>query len=227
VPRPHRLSGAQRVWLLSVGMSAVAAALYLGPIRRLDAPVDAFHLPWWSLAIMFAVVEVFVVHLEFRRNAITFSPSEIPLVLGLFFTDPGSLLLGHVLGSSVALAAYRRQSPLKLAFNVGLLGLGAATAVLVFAAVTSLGDPVGPVGWLGAFAATHVVDVLGTIMVTAAISLTEGRRQPLVGVIGFGTVTTFSNTCLALVAAVVLMFRPGAWWMVAVVAGILLLAYRA
>src|SRR5918992_3291108 len=111
VPSPRRVSGAQRVWLLSVGMSALAGALYLGPIRRLDAPVDAFHLPWWSLAIMFAVVEVFVVHLEFRRNAISFSPSEIPLVLGLFFTDPGSLLLGHVLGSSVALAAYRRQSP--------------------------------------------------------------------------------------------------------------------
>src|SRR5688572_9724653 len=64
-------------------------------------------------------------------------------------------------------------------------------------------------------------------MVTAAISLSEGRRQPLVGVVGFGTLTTFGNTCLALVAAMILTYRPAAWWMVAVVAGILLLAYRA
>src|SRR5439155_25968292 len=90
---------------------------------------------------VFAVVEVFVVQVEVREGTVSFSLSEIPLVLGLFFATPTSLVLGQVLGAATALALHRRQKAIKLAFNVSLLALEACLALVLFHPIVSLGDP--------------------------------------------------------------------------------------
>src|ERR1019366_1050625 len=51
------------------------------------------------------------------------------LLAGLFFDRPVTVVLACLLGSAVALTLHRRQSPLKLAFNLGNFTLGAAVAV--------------------------------------------------------------------------------------------------
>jgi hypothetical protein len=63
---------------------------------------------------MFGLAEVFVVKFEIRRGTVSFSLSEIPLVLGLFFAHPTSLVLGQTAGAAAALALHRRQKPIKL-----------------------------------------------------------------------------------------------------------------
>src|SRR5918992_666754 len=191
-----RLTGTQRVWLLSAGIAGAAALLYILVVRDLQPPPAPFRLPWWALAGLFTVAEMSVIHFQFRREAHSFSLGEIPTVLGLFFAAPTDLVIGQLVGATLALIVHRRQSPVKIAFNTAHFVLGTSLAIVIFNAVVKGGDPFGPIGWTGAFAAT----------IGLAISLT--------------------NTSLAVVAVTILAEEPWAVWMLLVPAAILVPAYR-
>ena len=110
----------------------VAAAVVLlfkvvGPLHELPAPRQ---IPWWVLIPLFCAAEVFVVHIQFRRDAHSFSLSELPLVAGFFFAPPIVVVLSMVAGTALALLFHRRQSPLKLAFN--LANFTVANSVVAF-----------------------------------------------------------------------------------------------
>jgi diguanylate cyclase (GGDEF)-like protein len=222
-----RFSGDVRVAALVVAMVAATGGFYVALVEGgmpLKVPI---HLSVWVLAGMFAVAEAFVVHVQLKREAISFSLSEIPLVLGLFFADVDALLLGQLMGAGIALAVVRRQSPLKLAFNLTLFTLEACVAVFVFRSIIVLGDPLGAAGWFAAFTATHLVDIFTSCMVTGAISLTEGKPAQLPRIFGAGTLTTFTNTCVALVTVTVLWNRPASAWLLTALVVLIGLAYRA
>jgi signal transduction histidine kinase len=224
-----RLGGAQRVWLLS-GLVATAAALLFFLVVRHLQPLDApRRIPWWALAVMFAVAEVLVIHLQLRREAHSFSLGEIPTVLALFFAAPTDLVVGQLLGAAVALAVHRRQSPLKLAFNLSQFWLQACVAVILFQALVSTGDPVGPVGWIAAFAAMTVADLVGAFLVAVAIAQAEGRSHlpALPQLIGLGLAITATNTGVALVGVTAMWLDLRAAWLLAVPVAILVPAYRA
>ena len=70
-----------------------------------------------ELAVMAYLAEVFVIHLQIRRDAFSFSLSEVPLVLGLFFCNPLALIVGQLVGRGTALVLNRHQSALKATFN--------------------------------------------------------------------------------------------------------------
>ena len=80
-------------------MAAVAVRVGLGPDR---APTPGPDIPWWFLVAAFAITEVWVLHVQVRREAQTMSLSEIPLVLGLLFAAPGIVIIGRLLGPLAA-----------------------------------------------------------------------------------------------------------------------------
>ena len=125
------IRGASRIWLLTASMAGLATILAWHAVRlpALPAPVP---VPWWALAVLFYVVEVRVVHLQFQREAHSYSLSELPLVAGFFLATPIDLILACVVGSSLGLLVHRRPAPIKLAFNVSLFALSSAAAVSVF-----------------------------------------------------------------------------------------------
>ena len=207
-------------------LAGMASWLYLSfvvPLEPLAAPVS---FPWWALALAFTFTELFVVHLPLRREAHSFSLSDITLVLGLFFVDPADLILAQLVGAGVALAI-RRQSPMKLTFNLAHFCLEACVAVVVFHAIAG-GDPIGPQGLLAAFLATLTTTLLGALAVTAAISLAEGRfqHQTMSTGLGFGAVVTATDTCLALIAAEIIWWDASVAWLLLVPAVLLFSAYR-
>ena len=114
------MSGSTRVWLLNVTIGLAAALTYVLGVRPLGPTASPFEIPWWLLAVGFCLAEIFVVHVEFRRDAHSVSLSEIPLVLGLFFAPPTALVLAQLVGAGVALTLHRRQSMLKLTLDVKL-----------------------------------------------------------------------------------------------------------
>jgi diguanylate cyclase (GGDEF)-like protein len=186
-------------------------------------------IPWWALAALFYVAETGVVHLQFRRDAHSFSMSEIPLVLGLFFASPAALVLAQLLGSALALAVHRRQPSLKLAFNVCQFALQASAAAIVFHQVAALGDPLGPAGWVAAFLATITALVVADGLIDLAIHL-SGDRLPahaMWGVLGLGVVATAMNTSLGLIGVTILGNSPLAAPLAAVPPVVLFVAYRA
>ena len=85
-------SGVLRTALV-LAMTVVLAALAVLVGRPFlgNLPFSAaLHLPWWAVALGFAITETWVVHLQTQREAQTISVSEFPLVLGLFFASPRS-----------------------------------------------------------------------------------------------------------------------------------------
>jgi signal transduction histidine kinase len=177
---------------------------------------------------MFALAEMSVVHFQLRREAHSFSLSEIPLVLGLFFTSPRGLLAAQLLGAAVALIVHRRQSPTKVAFNLGHFCLEAGLAAVVFNVVVH-SDPIGPSGWVATFLAVTTTTVVGAAAITAAISLSEGRLQlqAFPQRAWFATIVASANACVALIGVNIMWLAPQALWLILVPAGILFLGYRA
>src|SRR3979409_1026352 len=98
-----RISGTARIWILNATLVGAWLAVFQGVVLWLPAVAAPISLPWWLLALLFLAVEVFVVHIQFHREAHSFSLSEIPLVLGLYFASPPMLMLAMLVGSAVTL----------------------------------------------------------------------------------------------------------------------------
>ena len=118
---PRRAVGTPvQITALSLALWAVAALVALGFFDRQDWSATG-RWPWFIalsvLALLFALAEIFVVHLRIRADAHTFSLVELPLALGLFFVQPLVLVSAQLLGAGLALALHRKQGPLKLLFN--------------------------------------------------------------------------------------------------------------
>ena len=228
VSRSPRLSTTARVWAYSVVLAGLSALLFLTVVRALPTPDGKLGVPWWGLAIAFAVAESLLVHVHFGREAQSFSLAEIPMVLGLAFTGPVGLVVGRLLGCAFALIFWRRQTPIKVAFNLSLFGLEICVALPLYHLILNGGLPEDPEGWVAAFAATAVAGMLGTVAVVGAIAIHQRAMPPIkFREILLPSVATASNTSLALLAVTVMVVDPRAFWLLLQVTALLLLAYRA
>jgi diguanylate cyclase (GGDEF)-like protein len=220
------VAGPRRAWGFTAILALVATALYAIGVRRvlpLEAPLN---IDWWLVALAYALAEMLVVHLQFRRDTHSFSLSEIPLLIGLFFLHPTELLLALLIGSGVALAIHRRQPAVKLAFNLANLCLSTSLGIILFGAILGASDPLGPIGWAAAFVGAISADIVSVVMITGVIALSTARPPDIRKLLGSGTVASFFNTCLALVIVTVMWVRPEAAWLPFVLAMLMFGAYR-
>lgn len=213
-------------------VALLAAALALGAgLLVLGLPEAAPHervLPWWLLAAGFALAEVAVVHLQVRRDSVSVSFGEIPLVLGLTFAAPMEFVLANVLGSALVLVLQRGQRGLKLTFNLCLFALEAALASTVYVLVAGGAEAGSVRAGLAALAAVLCADLASSLAVTAVIRLTTGRldREPLVEAMSSGLVGAIANTSAGLLAVVLLVHQPAALLLLLVVFLVLVVVYR-
>jgi len=218
----------KRLWLLGGALVAASLAVTIGLVRTIPEPVSSVRIPWWALAVLFGAAEVFVVHLQFRRgDAHSFSLSEVPLTLGLFFVAPMALVGAHALGALAALTIHRRQSPVKVVFNVGHLTLETGLAVLVFHAVRGRAS-MGPAAWGAAFAAAMTTAIIASLLVALAISISQGslKRSAAAKSLLIALVVGVSNTCLGLLGAHVIWRDPLAGLLLIAPAAVVFVAYR-
>ncbi|HEY6793697.1 MAG TPA: EAL domain-containing protein [Kineosporiaceae bacterium] len=198
VPGPEVLTA-----LLSAALVASAALLLrpaLGGQSAVPVPVT---LRWWQLVPVFALAEVLVVHLELGRHTHSFTLSEVPLVLGLLFADPGELLVARVLGGALTLIVDRRQSVEKVGFNLSLFAADGCLALAVFHALGGRGVT-GALEWVAATAGVLAASALGLGAVTTVIHWHGGRTDHR-SVLALTGATVMCNSSLAAVAAVLLV----------------------
>jgi diguanylate cyclase (GGDEF)-like protein len=219
--------GPERVWLVTTGLAVAAVVTATQWLAGLPALYSNSGLEWWSLAMAFALVEIFVVQLHFRRDAHSFSLSELPFAIGLFFLTPVQLVTAQLVGAGTALWLHRRQPLLKLAFNLANLAFSASVAMLLFRSILGGSDPLGPSGWLATFAAALASDLLTLVFIVVAITLSLGRPRDVRRLFGTGVAATFVNTSLALLAVTVISKYPAVSWLLFVLAAVLFLGYRA
>ncbi len=218
-----------RLWLLVGVVGGIALTLFLRSVAALGSTPSDIRIPWWALLALFAVSEVAVVHIFFAGEAHSFSLNEVPLVLGLFFAEPVTVVAAYVVGASLALIAFRRQRPVKAAFNAASFALQASLATTIFYLIHGIQSPLQPISWVAALAATICVLALAHSLINLAIRLSGARLNVLdmLTTLGVGVIATLMGTCLGLVAAAILWTSPRAGWMAAVPTLTLFLVLRA
>ncbi|WNV76330.1 bifunctional diguanylate cyclase/phosphodiesterase [Geodermatophilus sp. DSM 44513] len=216
------------VALLTALLAAGAVALVAGPLHGVGAAVGSHELPWWALVPLFAATELLTVHLLIRRESISISFAEIPLVLGLAFCAPAGYVLASVLGSAIGLARHRRFG-LDLPFNLALFGLEAALAQTVYHAVLADGDPTGSRGIAAVLLTILVGHAVSATALAAVIFLTTGRfeGQDMARTVASAVIAGVANSSVGLLVVVLVVTHPGALPLVAVVVATLAAAYRA
>ncbi|MDJ0924382.1 MAG: HAMP domain-containing sensor histidine kinase [Acidimicrobiia bacterium] len=223
-----RTTGEQRVWALAVMVAAMAGGAAWS-MRDLEPLPAARTIPLLFLAAVFYIGEITVVHVKFKRNTQSFSMSEIPLVLGLFFAAPIVVMAAQLIGNAVALTANRRQPLLKLVFNLGQFSLVTAFTVFFFRTVVGSADPFGPAGWAAAIAAVALGNVVANALVHLAIRATGGNltREQIIEVLSLSTMGAAVNASIAILGVTLYELRPAAAWLAALPLIVLYAAYRA
>ncbi len=226
-PWPAVARGNGPIWVLTASLLTTASALY----AVLDAtapPSMPLVLPWWVLAAGFLLAEVAVVHYDYRREAHSFSLSELPLVFGLFFAAPRDLVIAIVAGTAAALVVHRRQTGMKLLFNAGHVALGGCLAVVIFDAVAGEDPLFTPSSWLAILLATVATSTLSTGAITVAISLSERRLEmaKLPEQLGLALLATVGSASLGLMGVGIAWQNPVGAWLLVVPVATFFLAYR-
>jgi diguanylate cyclase (GGDEF)-like protein len=214
--------------LCSIALILGGIALWIGVVGHQTPVQPPIRVPWLVFAALFALSEVFVVHLHLKRETHTLSLNEVPVVLGLFFLNPARLLLAHVIGSAAALVLHRRQRGIKLLFNLTMLGSEALAGYAVFRTLLGDAHPLSPRAWLAAVAATIVVDAMGAILVTLAIYLYRGTfdGRNAAFVVGSGVLFALANASLGLLAVEVIWHDGRAAVLFSAIAVALFVSYR-
>ena len=230
VPRRRRMraEGNANVWALT-GIVALAAAVLTFAARDLPVIYPNLQLRWFHLAVGFFFSELTVVHLRFRRDAHSFSMSEIPLVIGFFLAAPVEVIVGQLIANVFVLSFSRRQPLIKLFFNLAQFALQTALAIAAFRAVVAVADPLGPAGWIGALAATITALTIADILINMAIRMTGGtlNNQDILEVYGLSALAATLNTVLAIIGITLIIRAPSAAIVAFVPPIVMFMGYRA
>jgi diguanylate cyclase (GGDEF)-like protein len=208
------LRAPRRVWVFNGVLALTCALVWAFAIGNFGDPsfVPGPHLSWWALALAFYFAEVFVVHLQFRKQAHTLSLTEIGLTLGLLLGAPAALLLGQLVGTLVALIVTRWKSQrqlVKFAFNLAELPLCSGIALVIFRSLAVPGDS-APHVWVLVLFACAVAHVLGILLVSAVIGIAEERFQApqLLRTLLTSTIGALATASLGLAVVELVAVRP-------------------
>jgi diguanylate cyclase (GGDEF)-like protein len=216
------------VWWLNGAIWALAVGLFAGPVSGLP-PLHEPHIAWWWLAIGFLVAERCVVHLEFSRNAHSFSLGDVPLVFGLVLASGGDLVIASVVGSALTLLLDRKLPPIKLFFNLGQFALAVCLATLITYELAPHGTDWGPQLAVAVLVGAQASAVICVALIGAAISLSEGwfGWRQFTRMFATDLTVTITNSSLGLVAALIVSTEPWALPLLLVPLLTVFLAYRA
>jgi len=194
------------LWIAALGLSILAARL---PASNVSSTA------WYEallVAALFASAEIFVVHVKLRRDAHTFSFAEIALVIALFTVDPIIAVIAAGLGSALTLAIYRGQRRIKLWFNTAKTLIEVELALVLFHALVKDASPPRSGVLLSAGAAVVAASIVGAVLVTTVIALSEGTRTgaALRDILGLGLVGTLVAVSLGLLSIVIAVADPWA-----------------
>jgi diguanylate cyclase (GGDEF)-like protein len=184
----------------------------------------------WGLGLvyllMFALADVAIIRFRVRRNMMTVALAEIPLLLGLVFLPPVTLIVMRVLAKAVVYAV-RRFPMVKSAFNVASTGASAAVAAMVVNSFRPL-HALEPGTWLLLAAALWACIAVSLGALTCVIILVEGRItfQDYVRMAVPMMLASSVNTTLALAALILIKQSSWALIILGVLMGCFIWAYR-
>lgn len=215
------------VWLYSYVILGVSVYLWSTQLIGSSALASNGTVPWWLIAIGFLLVDRWVVHMHFRSESGSFSFFEIPMIMGVLFTEPGLLVPAVFLGTLTSQALNRRP-PVKLAFNVANFSFYVVLTWTLLERFLGGIDPLSPLGWIAVLAACLLGSLAQLSNIWLVVSVSEQKFQGpnLVQMFVFGAVVAVSNSVQALVMALLLTIEPWSLALLAFSTGVLFISYR-
>jgi hypothetical protein len=168
-------SGQAAIWALSAAMFTTAVVLFSAGAGDVPPIISSIAVPFWVVVIAFAAAERLAVHVHFRRSAHSMSLAEIPFVFALVFAGGLPAILAGAIGRILVLAVHRKLPVIRLAFNFGVFLLGNCIAVLVFHGVAGASTEITPLVWAAAILATVANSLTAVLLISAAVSVSEGQ----------------------------------------------------
>ena len=220
-----------RVLAFSFALMAIGAVALVVVLPRLGPGALHVGIGLPIFALMYFAAEAKVIDVHFRGGTVTFSLTEVPAVIGLFFVSPFEYVAGIMIGASLALVRARQPAP-KLAFNLGQFLLGSIASLVVFQMISGVGGAQGlpgPMDWVAAFTAMLTTALVSAVAIATAhtISGREGQFGRIPEALQVGGLIAVTNTALALLVVEIVVIEPSAVWLVAIPVGTLYIAYRA
>ena len=223
---PFRRS-ADAGWLITVPLALIAVLLMV-------PTVAASGQVWsrWDVTLLFAglilVSESMTMKFEVRRHAIGVSLTEVPVLLGLFYLSPLTLVLIRVL-VTLTIQVQRKTSPVKRWFNVANIAAGTTLATTIVAILGPLPHLPGPTTWLILLAAVSAGLASTIAGVVAVIALVQGGTT-IRRIIATAMPSVLVGETSAILGLIILLALHASPWSVALMAVLLLIlvwVYRA
>jgi diguanylate cyclase (GGDEF)-like protein len=190
------------------------------PDGRIDPPT---HLPWWVLAISFALIDTFCIPFQRGEHSTIASLNQIAVVLALFFSSPTELLIGVVVGVTISdLRTWRGFTPFITGRTADVL-LATISSVL-FAELR----PESGFGW-AALGAAMLATIVGDMTAFCFVALgrlaydRSASYRDFIAPLRFAVVTVTAATSLGLLAVAAMWANTSYGWLV-VGGGALLIA---
>lgn len=162
------------IW--GVGGLWLAAGLVIAALGVWDTPAPKPE-PWWVALVIggcFIAGEQLMLHVEYRREALTLTLTEVPTALCLVFLDLRTALLVRVATSVIVFILVLGQRYVKVLYNLGVQVFSLAAGFTFFHALVD-GKVWGEIGFIWLFFAVSIVTVIDSVLVIVAISVFEGR----------------------------------------------------
>jgi diguanylate cyclase (GGDEF)-like protein len=213
-------------WIITAPL-AVISIVFAAPAVAGYRPALA---PWPTTLLylaLFIVAQGTLLTIEIRRQGLTVSLTEIPLVLALFYLPPLTLLGIRILAALVV-QSRRRNTPVKLVFNIANVVAGNAAASLIVYSFRPLSDT-SPATWLVLFAGVGAAVLSSVAAVIGVITLIHGGMS-VRRVLRTATPSIVVGAINAAVGLIVLLaIRRSAWavLLIAAMAVVLVVVYRA
>lgn len=164
----------QRVVAWACGLIALSVAL----LSTTTLGFTVLDAPWWYgffIAAAFGLAERFAFHVEYRRETMSFTLSEVPAAFALLFLGPLAAIAVRLIGSLSVVIYTMRPSRHKLFFNASLFAFETSLAVAIVQAVDRHADLSDGHLLLVVAGTLAISSIAGAVAVSIAIACFEGR----------------------------------------------------
>ena len=218
--RPRALLGLIGA-LAVVGVVLIAVFLGTGGAPALEL------LPWWIVAVLFALGQLIILPLPGTGDRITLSLEDVALGVALLLAGGPALVIGGVLGSLVGELIRGTRVPQKLALNAALTAVGLGLVPLLHRLLLGGAPTISGRGAGALILALFVYSLVSVAAVAGAVVWGEGRRLGhLPAYTAISGVEAALHGSLALVTAFAIAAAPQAALLLPLVFLAALVAFR-
>jgi diguanylate cyclase (GGDEF)-like protein len=192
-------------WLVGGAAGALAAILIVAHGLPVLGP-RPFVLPAAVLGLALFGSAVFELSFESRRSVHRIDLTEVPLLLGIVFTPAPQVLIARAAAVAAFTLGTRRQPFYKAFFNTAETVLDTVVALILYYAILGSHPPTSRVGWVAAFIALSSSQIIDWLCLTLVFRIASGRQSAnvVIHTAPLMVLVSLTNTCVALVAVLVL-----------------------